>query len=320
MFKSHCIVLLLAMLAGPVAHGQSAHELEQAMLRGEYERAVKIAETLAERQPTSSVAAYNAGCACSRAGEHDRAIEWLLKAAQLGYAGTRSIRDADHLDPVRSHARFQEVVDAVAANARARFERFRTAAEQHEPTVILPPKHDPEVAAPLLVVLHGTGGDGKGIAQSWKQAAASVGAIIVAPDALRPVRGTDGFSWVYRDEAEWFILHTIDEAKKKWKIGPVVLAGFSQGANIALMLGQSHPDRFQAVIPVCGHYENDVAELPTEGDRPRWCLLIGERDRWARTYIAGERDFKKAGMTVRRDVVKGMGHSMPRGRRMRYVR
>jgi len=130
---------------------------------------------------------------------------------------------------------------------------------------------------------------------------------------LRQVRGTNGYSWVYRDESEWLVLRTIDAARKRWTIGPVILAGFSQGANIALMLGQSHPDRFHAVIPVSGHYESDVAELPTDGPRPRWCLLIGERDPWAPTYTAAERAFSDAGMRVRREVVPGLGHAMPRG-------
>jgi len=114
--------------------------------------------------------------------------------------------------------------------------------------------------------------------------------------------------------AEWLVLRTIDDARKRWEIGPVVLAGFSQGANIALMLGRSHPDRFHAVIPVSGHYESDVADLPTDGPRPRWCLVIGERDPWALTYTEAERAFADAGMTVRREVVPGQGHAMPRGR------
>jgi len=317
--RPHLLAVFLVGLIGPLMTGATvvgaADDFEQAMLRGDYETAVTIAEGITARQPKSSVAAYNAGCACSRAGHADRAIEWLMTSARLGFSGVRSIRDDDDLDAVREHAGFAAVRTAVEANVTARFDAFRAEAEKHKPTIILPPRHDPDVAAPLLIVLHGTGGTGRGIARAWKNAAAATGAIIVAPDALRPVRGSKGYSWVFRDESEWLVMRTIDEARKRWKIGPVVLAGFSQGANIALMLGQSHPDRFHAVIPVCGHYETDVADLPAEGARPRWCLMIGERDPWAPTYVAAERAFEAAGMTVRREVVPGMGHAMPSGRR-----
>jgi predicted esterase len=307
--------ILAAAWVAVVAGVASADDFEQAMRAGDYERAVVIAENTAAANPRSSVAAYNAACARSRAGHAERAIEWLMTSARLGFAGVRSLRDDDDLDAVRGHARFAEVTAAVEANAKARFERFRAEAKTHEPHVILPPRHDPGKAAPLIVVLHGTGGTGKALARKWKAAAATHGAIIVAPDALRPVRGTKGYSWVFRDEAEWMVLRTVDEAKKRWKVGPVILAGFSQGANIALMLGRSHPDRFHAVIPVCGHWEADVATLPKTDPRPRWCLLIGERDPWAKTYVEAERALGGAGMTVRREVVPGVGHAMPGGRR-----
>lgn len=304
-------LLTLLALGTPPAF---ADDFEDAMLSGNFEKAVALAEATCAKQPDNAVAAYNAGCACSRAGYIARSLEWLMKSARLGFSGIRSIRDDDDLDAARADPGFADVRAAVQANVTKRFDAFRAEAEKHEPIVILPPKHDPAVAAPLLIVLHGTGQNGRDMANAWKSAAAQTGAILVAPDALRPVRGTDGYSWVFRDESEWFVLHTIDEAKKKWAVGPVVLAGFSQGANIALMLGQSHPDRFQGVIPICGHYESDVATLPATDPRPRWYLMIGARDPWAKTYTAAERAFRGAGMTVRRDVVRGVGHAMPKGR------
>jgi predicted esterase len=308
------VVGLVAIAIGVACAAATADELADAFRAGDWERAVTVAESIASRHPESAVAAYNAGCACSRAGRLDRAVEWLMKSARLGFSGVRSIRDDDDLDAVRGHAGFAAVREAVEANVAARFAAFKAEAEQSSPFVIMPPDHDPAVETPLLVVLHGTGGTGRGIARPWKRAAAQLGVIIVAPDALRPVRGSSGYSWVFRDEAEWLVLRTIDEARERWRIGPVILAGFSQGANIALMLGQSHPDRFDAVIPVCGHYEADVAELPTAGPRPRWCLLTGEYDRAAPTYVAAERAFRGVGMTVRRDVVPRHGHGMPGGR------
>jgi len=312
-----CLLVCLFTLAGTGAFAplEPVDDFERAMLEGRYDRAVEIGLSIAGQNPASATAAYNVGCALSRAGQGDRAIEWLLKSAELGYGGVRSIRDDEDLEPVRSHAGFARVREAVEANARVRFERFRAAAEKSEPLVVLPPGHDPKTPVPLLIVLHETGGTGKGMVRAWRRTAARAGAILVAPDALRPQRGTKGFNWVFRDEAEWLVLRTIEQARERWAIGSVILAGFSQGANIALMLGQSHADRFDGVIPIGGHYEADVADLPTEGRRPRWYLMIGERDPWAPTYEAAERAFGGAGMTVHREEVAKLGHAMPRGRR-----
>ena len=65
---------------------------------------------------------------------------------------------------------------------------------------------------------------------------------------------------------------------------PVILVGFSQGANIALMMGRSHAREFAGVVPVCGHWEADVADeahgrvrltgLLSEPPRSRGILVV----------------------------------------------
>ena len=302
--------MLLGLVASAGAD-RATDALEKAMEAGDYARAVKIATQIERSHPTDPVAAYNLGCALSRAGSSDEAIAWLTKAGELGYAGIRSIDEDADLQPVRGLEAFARVRELVAANAAARFEKFKAAAADAEPTIVLPRGLDPTRPTPLVVALHGTGGTGAETARTWKGAAASIGAILIAPDALRPAPGTHGYSWTFRDESEWLVLRTIEEAKKQWAVGPVILVGFSQGANIALMIGQSHADLFAGVVPVCGHYESDVARAPTKGSRPRWCLLTGELDPAADTYTQAEAAFKDAGMQVHRYRVPGMGHAIP---------
>jgi predicted esterase len=309
------LLVLLTLLAATTVVAGPLEDFEQAMLAGRYEQAAGLARELAKKHPKSSVAAYNVGCALSRTGEIDSSISWLKRSAELGFAGVRSIAHDDDLDAVRSHEGFAGVRAAVEANAAARFAQFRAAAEEAEPVITLPPNFDPTVPTPLLIVLHGTGGNGAGMTRAWAKPAAAAGAILVAPDALRPVRDTDGYSWVFRDEAEWLVLRTIERARERWNVGPVILAGFSQGANIAIMLGQTHPDHFAAIIPVSGHYEADVAELPAEGRRPRWFLIIGALDPWAKTYDEAQRAFEAAGMTVRLRRIPEQRHAMPKGER-----
>lgn len=288
-------------------------DFERAMLAGQYERALILAKRLAEENPKSTIVAYNVGCVLSRLGEKDEAIRWLMRSAENGFSGVRSLETDEDLAGVRDHEGFAAVLERVNANVAERFERFKQAAREAEPVVKLPQRFDAKTPTPLIIALHGTGGDGAQMARLLERPAREVGAILIAPDALRP--SGPGYSWTYRDESEWLVLKMIQDARSKWNVGPVILVGYSQGANIALAMGQTHPTEFAGVIPVAGHYEADLAEAPREGDRPRWCLLIGARDEWAKTYEAAEEAFEEAGMAVHRYEIPGMGHSFPSGPR-----
>ncbi len=302
--------LVFAILWTCVSHAsaQSARDFERVMVAGQYEAAANMAVSKAQ-STKNSVWMYNAACALGQAGKLDDAADWLVKAGQAGYGGVRSIETDSDLDPIRKHPRFGEAEKIVRANATARLERFKRAAVDIEPQVVLPPAFDAERPTTLIIVLHGSGGTGASMAAAFHRHAKRHSAILVTPDALRP--DGDGYSWVYRDEAEWYVLHLLDWAKKQWAIDRVILAGYSQGANIAFDIGQTHAELFYAVIPVNGHYEADVADTPTEGKRPKWYLLIGANDGPAPTYVEAEKAFTDAGMTVKRRAIPGLGHGFP---------
>jgi phospholipase/carboxylesterase len=305
------LVLLLA-LSAPALAQETPYE--RAMREQRYEAAAGIAERQAADNARDAVAAFDLARARARAGQVEAAIDALVESARRGYAGIRSIDEDPHLAAARAHPRFGEARDAVVANAATRFERFRAAAERVEPAVVLPPGYDPRVPAPLILALHGSGGTGQQMVEAWQGVAAALGAMLVAPDALRPQPGTDGFSWTFRDEAEWLVLRTLERVRARHAVGPVVLTGFSQGANVAFALGHRYGDLFTGIVPVAGHYEDGLATIPGDAPRPSWALVIGDRDPWAGTYRDAERVFSAAGLRVRRTTVRGMGHAMPGGR------
>ncbi len=314
------IVTLLLALTSPsrVLAQNDFNEWERRMLGGEHASAAVYAADIAERLPSSSVWAYRAGASLARAGDGDGAIDWLRVSAERGYSGVRTFETDADIDSVRKHAAFGGVIARVRANADKRMGAFREAAEEAEPVVVLPRGFDSSEPTPLVIALHGTGGTGREMARAWRGAARRVGAILVAPDALRP--SGNGYAWVFRDESEWYVEKLIAEMREEYAIGEVVLVGFSQGANIALAMGRSHPGLFDAVVPVCGHWEADAAglpEAPAEGeadDRPAWYLLIGDRDPWQATYDEAQEMLGEAGMRVSVEKVRELGHAMPRDR------
>ena len=306
-------ILAIAVSIVSASFAQDAFDTwERRMLDGAYSVAADFAEGFATREASSAVWSYRAAASHAMANAPERAIDWLRTAAERGYSGVRTIETDSDLDPIRANAEFEVVANMVRSNARRRMASFRDAAERAEPTVVLPRRHDAATPAPLVIVLHGTGGSGRAAARAWRGATQRVGAILVAADALRP--SGDGYAWVFRDESEWYIEHLIEEAKRAHAVGPVIVAGFSQGASIALAMGRSHPDLFDGVIAVCGHWEDDVAAIPAEGERPAWFLMIGERDPWVETYAGGEAALSGAGMDVEVRVVPRLGHQMPPSR------
>ncbi|MCA9294069.1 MAG: hypothetical protein KDA20_09675 [Phycisphaerales bacterium] len=303
------IVAVLVVLApARWAHAQNSYDFENTMAGLDYEAAAKMAIEQAEATG-SPVWMYNAACALGKLGKLDDAADWLVKSADAGFAGVRSIETDSDLDPIRTHPRFTEAEQKVRANAQARFDKFKAVAETTEPLFMLPPAFKAQDPHTLIIVLHGSGGTGASMRAAFYRHARKHSAILMTPDALRP--DGRGFSWVYRDEAEWYILHCLQWAKDQWNIDRVILVGYSQGANICFDIGQSHAELFDAVLPINGHYEADLAPLPKEGKRPKWYLLIGANDGPAPTYAEAEQAFTAAGMEATRVLMPEHGHEFP---------
>jgi predicted esterase len=308
------IVLILTSLAtraGAQSDQQLIARYDRMYAAEKYEQARWAAEAIVERYPESAIWRFNAGAINSRLDRQDEAIAHLEICASLSFSGIRSFEQNADLDPLRERDDFKAIIALVRENARIRMGEFQREARAHSPKLYVPPDGSDQ-ARPLVIALHGTGMDGESMYAALRASAEEKGLILVCPDALRP--SGDGFSWTYRDEAEWFVDHLINRAVKAHNADPerVILIGFSQGANIALIMAQTEPERFLAVVPICGHYESQIAEA--RGVPAPTYLLTGARDPWRQTYTAARRDFVSAGAEVELRILSGYGHTLPSGR------
>lgn len=308
--------VLIHVLVLPALVAQTDAELverfDQAESVADWTAALEAATTIVERHPKAASWAFRAGRLHAKLGSPEEALRLLGRSAELGYTGVRSFEEHEHLGSLREHADFLAILGRVQENARRRLAGFQEHAAGHQHPVFVPTGLPSGTAPPLIVALHGTGGTGAGMLAVLKTAAQRNGAVLLGLDALRP-RG-NGYSWTYRDEAEWLILDAIETAVDTHGVDSkrVVLVGFSQGANIALTLAQTHPDRMRAILPICGHYEPDLVD---DGSTPaRVFLLTGENDAWKDTYRRAQRDFQRAGAKTRLRTVPGLGHEVPTGR------
>jgi poly(3-hydroxybutyrate) depolymerase len=126
-------------------------------------------------------------------------------------------------------------------------------------TVFVPKGYDGKSARPLLLLLHGSGGD------QWEitQAAANLDGRSVFRGALEEkppepsfllcaplARGPSGYEQI----AEVDILQMLDEVERDFRVDPdrVYAMGWSMGGAGSYMMASRFPDRFAAVMPVAG--------------------------------------------------------------------
>ena len=140
-----------------------------------------------------------------------------------------------------------------------------------------PMHYTPGYAYPLIVWLHGCGGDERQL-QRVMPSVSMQNYVAVAPRGLpMPDEGETGQpcnGWLQTEEhiqqAEQRVFEVIDLAGRKFHIARkrVFLAGFDAGGTMALRIAMSHPDRFAGVLSLCGAFP---------AGRTPFCNLVAAR-------------------------------------------
>ncbi len=116
-------------------------------------------------------------------------------------------------------------------------------------SLYVPKAYDPKTPSPLLLALHGSGGDGRGLPASWQRVADAASLIVVAPTDQRGIGG-----WTKtapERQAAWAALRwarrtfNIDERR-------IHCTGISRGGHLTWDLALRQPDRFASIAPMIG--------------------------------------------------------------------
>jgi predicted peptidase len=165
--------------------------------------------------------------------------------------------------------------------------------------VFVPPTYVTSRSWPLILFLHGVGENGTdgekhlkvGLPPYVLANEATFPAFVIAPQCKGP--------WKYEGQDEQLILDSIVAALRAWRIDHrrIYLTGLSQGGCSTFDLGARYPDRWAALVVVCG------AGRPSDASRitaPLW-IFHGERDlvippsgphQWDKANVGG-RDMAK---------------------------
>jgi dienelactone hydrolase len=222
------------------------------------------------------------------------AIEAAEAANSLWRIG---LLDNEVFDPLRQEPRFAGLLARAEARIAARGFEARLISAFPEP---------PAPDMPLLLGLHGAAAVAEDFHRHWLPAV-ELGCVVASVQSSQPA--TDGtFCWDDSHLARRDLAAVLPDLPAR---GEVVLAGFSQGAAIALDLALSgEVDRVTGVIGVAPSYTR-TAGYP-EGARPlRVAILHGADDPWAIGVPATVEALRAAGHQVHVDAVPGLGHGYP---------
>ncbi|MBI2687171.1 MAG: 5'-nucleotidase C-terminal domain-containing protein [Acidobacteria bacterium] len=174
----------------------------------------------------------------------------------------------------------------------------------------IPPKHP--APAPLVIAMHGTGGDENTLFDappyqhvSLKAAADRHGFLVVSPLG----RGITE----YRGSGEHDVLRVLEEVRRKYPIDPerIYLTGHSMGGTGAAYLAMRHPDLFAAAAPLAAAYSfpwlaRNLAALPT-----LWIGGANDEEFYHRGVAVGVERMRKFGANTVFESLPGEGHNGP---------
>jgi len=170
----------------------------------------------------------------------------------------------------------------------------------------VPEKLDTTRRAPLVFVLHGSGGEARALVERWRGVADEKGLLVVGPEALDRVRWSipeDGPD-LLRDIAAAVGARLPLDARR------VYLFGHSAGANSALPLGLFESEYFAAVAAHAGGMRPERYALADYARRKTpFLFVVGTKDGLALSVArATHAELERRGFAPVLREVEGHGH------------
>jgi phospholipase/carboxylesterase len=196
---------------------------------------------------------------------------------------------------------------AAHENTEIDFGVVTRAANYSGPHSLFAPLHyEPNYAYPLLIWLHGRGGN-EGQLRRIMPLISMRNYVAAAPRGLSPVAGQqNAYDWgeAEVEVAAQRIFECLEAAQKKFHVAPqrVFLAGFESGGTLAFRVGMQHPNRFAGLLSVGGPFPAAGTPLASIRDARGLPLFIAhgrDAEQYPLDRICEElRLFHAAGLSV----------------------
>ena len=174
---------------------------------------------------------------------------------------------------------------------------------------LLVPESDKHTGpAPLIVMLHGSGRNGRVLLEHWQKLAEREGVILAGPDS----RGSSG--WAIPEDGPKFLRDLVEEIKAKHPVDPrrVYLFGHSAGAIFGLFISALESEYFTAAAVSAGAIKKENYSLLDQAERKvPIALFVGTQDPlFPLSEVRRTRDaFVERGFPVKLTEVTGLDHN-----------
>jgi len=215
-------------------------------------RAVKIQEALKAKHRDALVAAVPSA-------------EYRISLFELAQAGEINFDRTDFRATLKEATSMLDALDAGTDPFVSRRGEFKKAYRSKVDStlqpyqVFVPTAYDKSKMFPLVIALHGMGGDENSYFQAYAQGAFKTeaekhGYIVACPKGRKPAS-------MYIGDAEKDVMDVIAEMRRDYNIDPdrVYLTGHSMGGYGTWSVAINHPDVFAALAPISGGANNPAA-------------------------------------------------------------
>lgn len=200
----------------------------------------------------------------------------------------------------------------LAASGGVRKESIDFEGKRHEYFLFVPDMSTSSGPPPMLMLLHGSGHDGRSLADPWRKLAAQEGLILVAPSSQNPA------SWNSPIDGPKALVAIANAVKEQYGADPnrIYLFGHSAGAVFALYMSVWEPQYFAAIaihagaIPAGVESEMRTA-LPGLERKTPIQIQVGTQDLFfpLRAARATRELFSAAGFTIELREIPGHDHN-----------
>lgn len=279
---------------------------------GEYDRAFDLVmrEGAAYPEETSAITYWRI-CMLARRGDIDRTLKELTQAVESGWwRGEQILRQDPDLAQLQGVPSFERLVDTCRSRQEA-------AQRQTRPTTkVMPPEGAaPPTGYPVMIALHGFGGNVVDFATAWAHLPPK-GWLVMLPQASDVV-DSEGYAWWDHEKAGREIDEHFAALRAKHPIDPsrIVLAGYSQGGIMASWLAlQDRPVRVRGVLGIVPGLRDPDTFAKLARDRAgtlRAYVLIGGRDLAVERVRRFAQLLQSAGIPTKVEEQRDLDHEVP---------
>jgi phospholipase/carboxylesterase len=160
---------------------------------------------------------------------------------------------------------------AAAHGAPVGFTHRARTKDRSDYSLYIPEYYSAQTTWPVIICLHGGGGEGYTYILTWLRAARSRGYILLAPKSLASTWAAWGGG---NDDAS--VLAMLDEVASEYSVdrSRIYLTGLSDGGTFTYLLGLSQHQLFAGIAPIAAHMPESVDPLLRQGVGKELPMLV----------------------------------------------